>query len=92
MRTRCHVLMLAVMKRAVADLESPSASVRGEARGWFLSRNAGGNVFTFGRICQEFGFDATEAAAQILARGNGVDKATDSRRGRGRDGSLIQLS
>lgn len=65
----CQALMLAVVEQAMMDLRSSSARIRWEARGWFLGRSAGSHLFTFTRICREFGYDPAQARAQILARG-----------------------
>jgi hypothetical protein len=64
--------MLAVLEQAVADLESPSFTVRRQALAWFLARGARANhLFAFPHICQVLGCDPAAARARLLARFGG---------------------
>ena len=60
-------LMVAIVKRGMADLESPYPRVRSGARAWFLARKTEGEyVFAFARICREFGGDPRVIRARIF--------------------------
>ena len=65
MLSAAQSLMVAIVKRGVADLENPDAHIRSRARVWFLARKTKGeHVFAFTRICREFG----RAPAVVRAR------------------------
>ena len=60
-------LMVAIVKRGVADLEDPDARVHLHARAWFLARKTEGEyVFAFVRICGALGWDPGVVRAQIF--------------------------
>ena len=60
-------LMLAIVKRGIADLESPKAHIRSRARAWFLApKTEGEHLFAFARICQAFGGNPGVIRARIF--------------------------
>ena len=60
-------LMVAIVKRGVADLEDPDARVHLHARAWFLApKTEGEHLFAFTRICGVFGWDSRVIRARIL--------------------------
>ena len=68
MLAREQCLMLAVLKQAVADLQSPSCTVRWRAHGWFLgSAGKRNHIFAFSRICREFARDPAATRTRIFA-------------------------
>jgi hypothetical protein len=61
-------LMVAVLEQAVIDLQSPRCAVRRQARAWLFARGARAeHVFSFARICEEFGRSPVSARGRILA-------------------------
>jgi len=60
--------MVAVLEQAVIDLQSPRYAIRRQARAWFFARGARvDHVFSFARICQEFGRSPVTVRGRILA-------------------------
>jgi hypothetical protein len=73
-------LMLAVLEQAVTDLKSVSGKVARQARSWFLARENGNEyVFSFARICREFGYDPLSVRSQLFNGSNGNGKARNGR-------------
>jgi len=71
-------LMLAVLEQAVTDLRSVSGKVARQARSWFLARENGKDyVFSFTRICREFGYDPLSVRSQVFNGSNGNGKRTN---------------
>ena len=66
MQSRCHFLMLAVVEQAVADLQSPSPSLRWRARSWLLDEGSADRPFTFPYICRELGYDLVRARRRVF--------------------------
>ena len=68
MLAREQCLMLAVLKQAVVDLQSPSCTVRWRAHAWFFaSAGKRNHIFAFPRICREFACDPAAVRARIFA-------------------------
>jgi hypothetical protein len=73
MLTLAQTLMLAVLDQAVADLQSPSLKVRRQALAWFLTTGTGADhLFSFPRICQEFGREPATVRRRVLANGSDI--------------------
>ena len=76
MLTLGQSLMLAVLEQAVTDLKSVSGKVARHARSWFLARENGKEyVFSFPRICREFGYDPRSVRSQLFIGSNGNGRA-----------------
>jgi len=61
-------LMVAVLEQAVIDLQSPRCAVRRQARAWLFARGARAeHVFSFARICEEFGRSPVTVRGRVLA-------------------------
>lgn len=72
MLTLGQSLMLAVFEQALADLRSVSGKVSRQARTWFLAHNnRSEHVFSFARICREFGYDPVAIRSRVFAELNG---------------------
>jgi len=68
MLTLAQSLMVAVLEQAVIDLQSRRYAVRQQAKAWFFARGArADHVFSFARICQEFGRSPVTVRGHILA-------------------------
>jgi len=68
MLTLAQSLMVAVLEQAVIDLQSRRYAVRQQAKAWFFARGArADHVFSFARICQEFGRSPVTVRGRILA-------------------------
>ena len=79
--------MLAVFEQALADLRSVSGNVSRQARVWFLARDKGSeHLFSFARICTEFGYDPATVRSHVLAGLIGNSKGIRERQGTTRDG------
>ena len=75
MLTLGQSLMLAVLEQALADLRSVSGKVSRQARAWFLARNnRSEHVFSFARICREFGYDPVAIRSHVFAELNGTSQ------------------
>lgn len=80
MLTLGQSLMLAVLEQAVADLRSVSGKVSRQARTWFLAHNnATEHVFSFKRICREFGYDPVAIRSRVFAELNGSSETINGR-------------
>ncbi len=68
MLTLAQSLMVAVLEQAVIDLQSRRYAVRQQAKAWFFARGArADHVFSFARICEQFGRSPVTVRGRILA-------------------------
>jgi len=80
MLTLGQSLMLAVLEQALADLRSVSGKVSRQARAWFLARNNGSeHVFSFARICREFGYDPVAIRSHVFSELKGSSETINGR-------------